>query len=316
MQTVSQEKVNAYSNKSVQPSQLPLPTGPFTSLRGGRRERTDEDRAWYSKQLAVQHVKRIDKLVFERLSFYGSLNNDRTAYPSVERLAREALCSARSVQYALRGLESAGLIECLDEKGGRATSLYRVVGSTDYTPGVQTVHPRGANLAPNVLREGKKRSTKSNPRIDTVQAQDHGETDEGKTVNLSLFPSLSQEQEKASAPVTENHAFPKVVALWCALRRKLGLEVNHTMETELDKLPHRDNVRIINDLEARERELVYQGRVAPPPITKPKSMGYLPPKAVAAADEALHRATCQHVPAADLPINCDKCGAYIGMAAG
>ena len=137
------------------PDQLSLPAGPISLVRP-RRERTDEDREWYSKQLAVQHVKRIDKLVFERLAFYGSLNPDRTAYPSVKRLAGEALCSERSARYALRRLESVGLIECLYDKGGRVTSRYRVVGSTDCRAGLQTVPPSALQtLPPKFLGKGK-----------------------------------------------------------------------------------------------------------------------------------------------------------------
>ena len=100
-------------------------------------------------------MKRIDKLVFERMAFYGSLNPDRTAYPSVKRLASEAMCSERSARYALRRLESVGLIECLYGKGGRVTSRYRVVGSTDCRAGLQTVPPSPANRAPKFLGKEK-----------------------------------------------------------------------------------------------------------------------------------------------------------------
>ena len=52
------------------------------------------------------------------------------------------------------------------------------------------------------------------------------------------------------------------------------------METEFDRLLHPEKKRVIDDLEAQERELVHQGRVAAPPIKKPK--GFL----TAAAQEA------------------------------
>ena len=287
------------------PAQLALPTGPITLLRGGGRERTDKDRAWYSNQLSVEHGKRIDKLVFERMAFYGSLNPERIAYPSVKRLSDEALCSERSVRYALRRLESSGLVECVSPGYGRSTSRYRVVGSSPCRSDLQTVQVRPANGAPKVLKEGKNKGKKEKALSVSVsvQTQDHGEKDKSEAGGPSLFPSLSQEQEKASAPVTGTRAVyraigsPKVVALWCALCRKLGIEVNPTKETEFDKRPHSDRTHIINELEARERALVHQGRVSPPPIKKPESTGYVPIKAVAAADLALHRAACQHVPA-------------------
>ena len=131
------------------------------------------------------------------------------------------------------------------------------------------------------------------------------EKNEGKAVNLSLVPSASRSEEKA--PVRRDITFPKQVALYCAIRRKLGLEVNHTMETEFDRLPHPEKKRVIDDLEARERELAHEGKVEPAPTPPPKG-GFQS----AAAFEARHRAACQHEPADDLPINCRKCGAYIG----
>ena len=287
--------------------QLNLPTGPFTVVRP-RRERTDEDREWYSKQLAVPHEKRIDKLVFERMAFYGSLNPERTAYPAVKRLAREALCSERSVRYALRRLESSGLIECIFNGCGRLTSQYRVVGSKACRSDLQSVQVRPANAAPNVLKEGKKRSSKDLAFTDNAKTIDPDE----KEVNPSLFPS--QEKARAKAPVKPiAFAVPKVIALWYALMRKLGRPCNDTLAGQLDRLPHRDKVRIIDDLAAEERELVHKGLATPAPIKKPKTTGYLPPKAVAAADEAMYRATCQHEPSPDLPINCAKCGSYIGQ---
>ena len=296
--------------------QLNLPTGPFTVVRP-RRERTDEDREWYSKQLAVPHEKRIDKLVFERMAFYGSLNPERTAFPSVKRLADEAMCSPRSAQYALRRLETAGLIECLDDASGRTTARGGRTTARYCVAGVQTVHPSGANRAPNVLREGKKRSTKSNPRNDTAQTIDPSE---GKEVNPLIFPSPSKNKEKAKTPheiqtnapktqgVTQraSFAFPKVIALWYALMRKLGRECNDTMASQLDQLPHAGKKRIIDDLEAEERELAHKGKVEPAPIQKPKGFQS------AAAQEAQRVAACAHEPADDLPVACRKCGGYIG----
>ena len=325
----SKENVNAISKKSVQaPSpQLALPTGPIALLRGGRLDRTEEDRDFLSEAFKVKAGGASATALYRCLAYYASLTERRIAYPSQSTMATYCDMSVRQVRRVLSKLQNDGLITCLNRKQGACSSTYELSRRGQYVPFKWDI------LSPNKEREGKNKRTKALSLSADVQAQDHGETDEDKEVNLSLFPSLSQEQEKASAPVTENryeiqtnttqvvaqavcHAFPKVVALWCALRRKLDLEVNHTMETEFDKLPHRDKVRIINYLEAQERELVHQGRLAPPPITKPKSIGYLPTKAVAAADEALHRATCQHVPAADLPINCEKCGAYIGDSNG
>ena len=307
----SQENVNGISNKSVQdPSQLPLPAGPIALLRRGRSDRTDEDRDFLAEAFKVKAGGAGATALYRCLAYFASLTERRIAYPSQSRMARDCDMSVRQVRRLLSKLLSGGWIVCINRKGGRVPSTFQLTQPRQYV-----------RVNPDILsyKEGRKNKGKEKALSVSagVQSQDHGKKDKGEAVDLSLFPSLSQEQEKARAPVTETQAVyhalacPKQVALYCKLRRKLGLAVNLTMETEFDKHPHSDKARIINDLEARERELVYQGRLAPPPIQKPESTGYLPTKVVAAADEALHRAACQHVPAADLPINCDKCGAYI-----
>ena len=142
-ETMTTSNLNVAHSSDGVSSQLNLPSGPLGLVRP-RRERTDADRDWYSEQLAVPHVKLIDKSVYERLAFYGSLNPERTAFPAVKRLAREALCSERSVRYALRRLESSGLVECVSPGCGRSTSRYRIVGSSDCRADLQTVQVRPA----------------------------------------------------------------------------------------------------------------------------------------------------------------------------
>ena len=78
------------------------------------------------------------------------------------------------------------------------------------------------------------------------------------------------------------------------------------METEFDRLPHHEKARVINDLEAQETQLAYHGKVEAAPIPKPTGFQS------SSSYEAQRVAVCQHVPADDLPINCGKCGAYIG----
>ena len=249
------------------PAQLSLPVGLIGLVRP-RRERTDEDRAWYSKQLAVQHVKRIDKLVFERLAFYGSLNPDRTAYPSVKRLASEAMCSERSARYALRRLESVGLIECLYGKGGRVTSRYRVVGSTDCNPGLQTVPPSAANPAPEVLREGKRVSKTRSSLSAVPKSVDRDEPEKEQEVLPAVFPSQSKKsKEKAPLPIADEPVFenPAQVNKLFKLQRKLGYEANDQQAVVFDRLEHPDKKRILDRLEAEEQIAAANDEVLPPP---------------------------------------------------
>ena len=299
----SQEHLPAPTAPSAQ---LPLPTGPLGVVR---RERSSEDRLWYNEQLSVQHEKLIDRSVFQRMAFFGSLNPERIAFPAVARLAREALCSERSARYALRRLESSGLVECVFPGRGRSTSQYLVVGTSCRTD-LQDVQVRPAPVAPNVLKEGNKRSSKDLAFKDKAKSIDPEE----KEVNLSLFPSL-QEQKQEKAPVPKKQKKPVVFSFeamarkWFKLMRKLGRYCDDTMALAFDKKPHREKTSILNDLEAVEQEQVYLGRMDAPPLTRPR--GFL----TAGAEEAQRLAACAHVPADDLPVACAKCGSYIGGAA-
>ena len=260
----------AQSDGALSSQQLSLPTGPLGLVRP-RRERTDEDREWYSKQLAVQHVKRIDKLVFERLAFYGSLNPDRTAYPSVKRLAGEALCSERSARYALRRLESVGLIECLYGKGGRVTSRYRVVGSTDCNPGLQTVPPSAANPAPEVLREGKRVSKTRSSLSAVPKSVDRDEPEgpkEQEVLPTVLFPSQSKKsKEKAPLPKAQEPAFQntKQVGMLCSVARKLDYELTDEETLRFDAMEHAGRKALLDRLLTEEQDKALHGEVAPPP---------------------------------------------------
>ena len=152
----------------------PQETKPRLSLvPPGGRKRTDEDKAWYTDQLRIEHSKLLDKVVYERIAYYASLNPQRDAFPSVARVAREVLCSVRTVQYTLRRLEAAGLIQCLSRAGGRATAHYRVAGLTDCRAGVQEVHPWGARGAPEDLSRSRKGKEGQNLNLDllTCEAQ-------------------------------------------------------------------------------------------------------------------------------------------------
>ena len=312
------------AGRPAQEAQLNIPTGPTALLRGGRRERTDADKHWYTKQLAVQHVKLIDKALFDRMAFYASLNPERMAYPSVARLGRDALCSARTVQRALRRLESAGLVECLTRVGGRATGRYLVLGRHDVTRGVTLCHPWGDRESPEVLREGKSTSTKISYGNDSVQTIDPSETRRDspeKAFQNQYFPSQEQKQEKAPVPKAPERpkkpkfAFPKIVARWFKLMRKLSYECTDDMAMAFDKLPsHQEKKVVIDGLEAEERDLAHQGKLSFGPVPKPKRLGELPATSGTAAYMDRYRMACEHVPAADLASSCARCGVYIGGA--
>ena len=281
------------------PNQLSLPTGPVGLVRP-RRARTDEDRDFLADAFKVTAGGVSAKAVYRCLAYYASLTARRIAYPSQSTIAAYCELSVRQVRRVLLKLERGGLIVCLERKRGRCSSTYSIP-----QPG------HGVPFNPDMVSDEEGRKDKETRKALSVsadvQSQDHAqmEKNEGQAVNLSLVPSPSRSKEQ-SAPARAI-TFPKQVALYCKLRRKLGREVNHTMETEFDRLPHPEKKRVIDDLEAQEREMAHEGKVEPAPTPPPKG-GFQS----AEAFEAQHRAGCQHVPADDLPINCGKCGAYIG----
>ena len=309
--------MNLSSLAQAQPApkeQLPLPTGPYAALRGGRRDRTDEDREWHSEQVKVQIQNVHYREVWRQMVFLASCNPGRLCYAAHATIARKAgtdekALSTKTVQRAVRFLQSEGLIECLSVGACRVPGKYLVLGRVHVDSKSMS---RGLKV--HQLEEGIKNKEKALSLNDTAQTRDPSKS---KGVEPVLFPSPSQEQEKASAPITAktravqakvpiSFAVPQVIAKWFKLMRKLGRYCDDIMAAQIDKLPHREKTRIINDLEARESDLAHEGKVEPAPIQKPKGFQS------AASFEAQRVAGCQHVPADDLPINCGKCGAYIG----
>ena len=234
-----------------------------------RRERTDEDRHWYSEQLSVKHEKRVDGHVYERMAYYGSLNPERIAFPSVARVAREAKYSERSVRYALRRLETDGRIECLTRKGGRNTSRYRVVGLADCSPGGQKLQPRAATVAPEVLREGSSVSKNKEPSLttDTAKSIDPALVEKiEKEIGVDCLQFPSQEQEPSA---DGEYQHKKQVGMLCAVARKLGREVTDYEAQAFDRLSHERKILTLKPLLEAEQRLAVEGVVAAPPKAAP-----------------------------------------------
>ena len=229
--------------------QLPLPTGPLGVVR--RRERTEEDRAWYTDQLGREHPRLVDKVVFERVAYYASLRPERIAFPSVARLASEVLCSGRTVQRALRRLETAGLISCQNHEGGRTTSRYQVV-----------CHPRGDSVSPEVISE-----------------EDQGLPIPELPFGISPKPNCEaggqrqHDPEHASKEPYRRHKAPpdkarppnkgkRQLRYWFALQRKLGGWGQEYIQSQgriFNALPHVQKVQVIDRLLIEERRGVESG---------------------------------------------------------
>ena len=235
------------------------------------RPRTDEDKAWYSRLLRqTQHSRLTDKAVYERLVYYGSLNPEREAFASVGRMAREALVSERTAQYALRRLEAAGLSECITRKGGRVTARYRVLDPTDCAPGVQELRPRGAPVAPEGLsrsKEGKEGPDQDHkPFFGVDEAQSKGEIaapiDKPKEPIFSRSKDLPSQKQNTATPTFKR---PQQVGMLFALQKKLGYEANNEQAKVFDDLDQSDKKRILDRLEDEELRAAAMGQVDPKP---------------------------------------------------
>ena len=202
-------------------NQLSLPTGPFAVLRP-RRDRTDSDRDFLADAFKIRCGGVGATALFRCLAYFASLSPRRIAYPSQKTMAGYCDMSVRQVRRVLRKLEQGGVIVCVERKGGRCSSTYALsqMGQTVPKPDILSPKERRKNADKKALSLSA-----------DVQTQDHVE--KSKAVDLVLVPSLSRSEEK-TAPVRKN-VFPKQVGKYCKLRRKLGLEVNHAMETEFDR---------------------------------------------------------------------------------
>lgn len=142
------------------------------------------------------------KLVMLRLADYAD-DDGNSVFPSIERLARQVGASKRQTQYAVRALETVGLMVCL-HKGGNgpkdtnrwkmdvelllklAFQELKLNGSHD---ALEAVENKGANIAPYILR-----------RVQSAALRVQSATDKGAThctqpsITLQKDSSLARER--------------------------------------------------------------------------------------------------------------------------
>ena len=204
-----------------------------------------------------------------------------------------------------------GLIRLASKGIGRSWS-YLILGRTA-SPVRLDSESSQTGLPVHQIEQGKEDGIEEKEKAlsvdDTAQTIDPIKS---KAASLSLVPSPSKNKEKAPVPKKQKKpvvfSFPKIARLWFKIKRKLGHYCDDTMAMAFDRLPHHEKTVIIDGLQAEEQELVYLGKVAAPPLTRPK--GFL----TVAAEEDQRLAACDHEPADDLPVACRKCGGYIGGA--
>ena len=316
--------MNLSSLAQAQPApqeQLPLPTGPYAAIRGGRRERTDEDREWHSEQSKVQIQNLYFREVYRQMAFLGSCNPGRLCFAAHSTIARRAgtnekAISSKTVQRAVRFLQSEGLIRCISVGAGRSTGKYQILGrcaspSSMYSESMLPV-PKAHQIEEGIDQRTKKTSLSVNADAQTIDPGAVEEVEIPEKVICLPFPS--QEQEQKSAPVPEETVFvnENQVKLLFKLQRKLGYRADDKQARVFDALAHADRKRILDKLLAEEQLAAVRGEVeAPPP--KPRAPRFDPistaPTAPTRAEPpacVTHRWT---EPASDGISNCTMCSA-------
>ena len=287
--------------------QLSLPTGPFTSFRGGRRDRKDEDRDFLSAVFKVKAGGVSSTALYRCLGYYASLTERRIAYPSQSTMATYCDMSVRQVRRVLRKLERGGVIVCLERKQGRCSSTYVLAQTGQNVP-----------FKPDILseEEGIRDKRTKDPSLsvnDDAQTIDPGAVEEveiPEEVICLPFPSQEQEQ-KANAPVPEETVFvnDNQVKLLFKLQRKLGYRADDEQARVFDALEHADRKRILDKLLEEEQLAAAQGKVTAPPKASPSPRHEFP--LPVARNKVRQRPTCEThrwtPPASDGVLNCYDC---------
>ena len=263
----SPQKTTVYSDKSGAPPGLPF--GPWVSLSGGKRARTDEDRAFLSDAFKVKAGGASATALYRCLAFYSSLTERRIAYPSQSTMAGYCDMSARQVRRLLSKLLSDGWIVCVDRKSGRAPSTYQLA---------QRGHDVHVNEDIMSYKEGRQVTKKTlSLRVD-AQTIDPSEQE----VDCAILPSQEQKQEKAPVPKAPEPVFQnrRQVGMLCAVARKLGYVLSDEQALRFDAVDHERKKAILDRLLAEEQEKALRGEVEGPPkkrapradvvISKPK----------------------------------------------
>ena len=290
--------------------QLSLPSGPGAVLRGGRRERSDEDRDYMARAFSVRAGGLAATAVYRCLAYHCSKTERRVAYPAQATVAEYCEITVRHVRRVLRKLESDGLIVCTVRKKGAQQSHYILTGESRRGHDV----PFEADMrSANKEIEGREEELKTllsdgAQNLDLIDPKKEGFV-------LSIFPSKETKEliskEQAPEPIFKH---PKQIALLFALQRKLNYRADDGQAAIFDGLEHTGKKRILDALLVEEQVASVRGEVAAPPKAAPSPR-----------HEAVHpvakntmrvRPTCsEHIwtqPASDGVSNCLDCDAETG----
>lgn len=86
-----------------------------------------------------------DFLVLLMIAYHAN-SEGAQSWPSMSKLAKEARCSMRAVQYSIKRLVDSGELRIDQEAGPKNSRIYSILGMQELHPlEVQALHPRGAN---------------------------------------------------------------------------------------------------------------------------------------------------------------------------
>ena len=179
-------------------AQIPLPTGPVGLVRP-RRERTDEDKAWYSRQVKVgEDIPNVHyREVYRQMAFHGSCNPGRLCFAAHSTIADAKGISPKTVQRAVRHLEKEGFLRCVSVGAGRETGKYLVLGRSESPSSVDseyTLHGLSVHeIEKGIDLKSKDLSFKAEAKSrDPVPTHTEGLK---KAVILTTFPSRKQNKK-------------------------------------------------------------------------------------------------------------------------
>lgn len=223
------------------------------------------------------------RLVLLALADYA--NDDFTAWPSVDSLAKKALISERTVRYALRSLEEAGEIATQVASGQHGSNRYvltvcrrfytpaedrtqtpaesapgaksapgkaRHTGGQNLPPGGQNTTLRGANLAPNPS-ENHQITIKEpsvvvvGPRLVTAEAPPPARNNDDDVAIDEAFGAICGVRALDPDELTDKEAAAiEEFARWCA-SKGVGAETVHTWGGDWYDLKRRQTGKAVLD---------------------------------------------------------------------
>ena len=248
-----------------QSNQLNLPSGPVGLVRP-RRERADVDREWHSEQVKVQIQNVHYREVWRQMVFLASCNPGRLCYAAHATIARKAgtddkALSTKTVQRAVKFLQSEGLIECLSVGACRVPGKYLVLGRVHVDSKSMSRGLKVHQIEEGIEVKAKNLLSAVPKSLDPVEPE--GPKQE---VLPTVFPS-PKKQEKEPLPMAQEPSFKNraQVGMLYSVARKLDYSLSDAEALRFDGMEHTGRKALLDRLLAEEQEAALRGEVEAPP---------------------------------------------------